>query len=197
MKKQIDTFNKIQNTHISSFISGSYPSNTKPYSKDIDIIIVYTDDTMDTQATRKTINHSGILKKIISNIKTNSDLKIISLGETKFMGLLHSTISNKMRHIDIRLVNLEAFPYTWFYYSSGQIFNIIIRKKLKQKGYKLNEYGLFKNNVQVKLDVIPEYKMQIMMNKHKEKELLDYAELIEREIFKIADMDYKTVSERY
>ena len=200
LKKQIDTFNKIQNTHISSFISGSYPSNTKPYSKDIDIIIVYTYDTMDTadtQATRKTINHSGILKKIISNIKTNSDLKIISLGETKFMGLLHSTISNKMRHIDIRLVNLEAFPYTWFYYSSGQIFNIIIRKKLKQKGYKLNEYGLFKNNVQVKLDVIPEYKMQIMMNKHKEKELLHYAELIEREIFKIANMDYKTVSERY
>ena len=217
LKKQIDN---MQNTHITSFISGSYPSNTKKYSKDIDIIIVNMDDTMNMD-TLKTINHSGTLKNIISNIKDNSvsesksvsnskyknkiDLEIISLGETKFMGLLHSPISNKMRHIDIRLVNLEAFPYTWFYYSSGQIFNILIRKKLKQKGYKLNEYGLFKNNVKVKLDVSPEYKMKkIMMkkimknnNKNNEKELLDYVETIEREIFKIADMDYKTVSERY
>jgi len=220
LKKQIDN---MQNTHITSFISGSYPSNTKKYSKDIDIIIVTMDDTMDDTDTLKTINHSGTLKNIISNIKDNSksvsesksvsnskyknkiDLEIISLGETKFMGLLHSPISNKMRHIDIRLVNLEAFPYTWFYYSSGQIFNILIRKKLKQKGYKLNEYGLFKNNVKVKLDVSPEYKMKkIMMkkimknnNKNNEKELLDYVETIEREIFKLADMEYKTVSERY
>jgi DNA polymerase (family 10) len=178
------------------------------------------DDTMDDTDTLKTINHSGTLKNIISNINKNSvsksksvseseseseyknkiDLEIISLGETKFMGLLHSPISNKMRHIDIRLVNLEAFPYTWFYYSSGQIFNILIRKKLKQKGYKLNEYGLFKNNIKVKLDVSPEYKMKKIMknnNKNNEKELLDYVETIEREIFKLADMDYKTVSERY
>jgi DNA polymerase/3'-5' exonuclease PolX len=217
LKKQIDN---MENTHITSFISGSYPSNTKKYSKDIDIIIVNMDDTMDDTDTLKTINHSGTLKNIISNINKNSvsesksvseseseseyknkiDLEIISLGETKFMGLLHSPISNKMRHIDIRLVNLEAFPYTWFYYSSGQIFNILIRKKLKQKGYKLNEYGLFKNNIKVKLDVSPEYKMKKIMknnNKNNEKELLDYVETIEREIFKLADMDYKTVSERY
>ena len=218
LKKQIDNMQNMQNMqnmkniHITSFISGSYPSQTKKYSKDIDIIIVYI-DTMDTT---KTINHSGTLKKIISNInnnnnknnvrssnyKNNINLEIISLGETKFMGLLHSPISNKMRHIDIRLVNLEAFPYTWFYYSSGQIFNILIRKKLKQKGYKLNEYGLFKNNIKVNIEVYPEYKMKqiqtmIMKNKYSEQQLLHYVETIEREIFKIAGMEYKTVSERY
>jgi DNA polymerase/3'-5' exonuclease PolX len=201
-------------------LSGSYPSQTKKYSKDIDIIIVNTE--------YNSINHSGTLKKIISHIEKNFEekekekdteskdrkkkLEIISLGETKFMGLLHSPLSHKMRHIDIRMVNLEDLPYTWFYFSSGQIFNILIRKKLKQKGYKLNEYGLFqnKNNSKVKFDVYPEHKMEklkLMFQKKSsqspqspqslEKELLHYIEIIEREIFKLATMDYKNVKERY
>ena len=200
-------------------LSGSYPSQTKKYSKDIDIIIVNTE--------HNTINHSGTLKKIISHIEKKFEdtekekgkekdteskdnkkkLEIISLGETKFMGLLNSPLSHKMRHIDIRMVNLEELPYTWFYFSSGQIFNILIRKKLKQKGYKLNEYGLFKNNSKVKFDVYPEHKMEklklmFQRKSHQspqslEKELLHYIEMIEREIFKIATMDYKNVKERY
>ena len=203
-------------------LSGSYPSQTKKYSKDIDVIIVNTE--------HNTINHSGTLKKIISHIEkkfedtekekdTEKDtesknsknskkkLEIISLGETKFMGLLYSPLSHKMRHIDIRMVNLEELPYTWLYFSSGQIFNILIRKKLKQKGYKLNEYGLFKNNSKVKFDVYPEHKMEklkLMFQKKSsqspqslEKELLNYIEMIEREIFKIATMEYKNVKERY
>ena len=200
-------------------LSGSYPSQTKKYSKDIDIIIVNTE--------HNTINHSGTLKKIISHIEKKFEdtekekgkekdteskdnkkkLEIISLGETKFMGLLNSPLSHKMRHIDIRMVNLEELPYTWFYFSSGQIFNILIRKKLKQKGYKLNEYGLFKNNSKVKFDVYPEHKMEklklmFQRKSHQspqslEKELLHYIEIIEREIFKIATMDYKNVKKRY
>ena len=200
-------------------LSGSYPSQTKKYSKDIDIIIVNTE--------HNTINHSGTLKKIISHIEKKFEdtekekgkekdteskdnkkkLEIISLGETKFMGLLNSPLSHKMRHIDIRMVNLEELPYTWFYFSSGQIFNILIRKKLKQKGYKLNEYGLFKNNSKVKFDVYPEHKMEklklmFQRKSHQspqslEKELLHYIEIIEREIFKLATMDYKNVKERY
>ena len=146
--------------------------------------------------------------------KENKDSKkkfeFISLGETKFMGLIYSPLSNKMRHIDIRLVNLDELPYTWFYYSSGQIFNILIRKKLKQKGYKLNEYGLFKNNNKVNFNVNPEDNFknmnqinqlntltQVKLHNYNEKYLLKYIETIERAIFKVANMEYQNVVERY
>jgi DNA polymerase/3'-5' exonuclease PolX len=167
-------------------ISGSYPSYSREYSKDIDIIVVRN----------KGEPYSGELKNIIDNMDNISHMKsgkgngnrmtieTISLGERKFMGLIHSTMSNKMRHIDIRLTSLEELPYTWLYYSSGKIFNKLIREKLKKKGYKLNEYGLYKNNVKVEIEGI-------------EIEGIEKIEKVEREIFKIADMEYKSVRERY
>ena len=162
-------------------LSGSYPSHNREYSKDIDIIIVRN----------KGEPYSGEFKNIIeamSNMNTGNDndndnaIEIISLGEKKFMGLINSTMSNKMRHIDIRLVSLEELPYTWLYYSSGHIFNKLIREKLKKKGYKLNEYGLYKNNVKVEIE---------------NSDTFENIEKVEREIFKIADMEYKSVRERY
>ena len=179
-------------------ISGSYPSQSKEFSKDIDIIIVRN---------KNTLSHKGELKNIINYIKDGKgmDLEIISLGEKKFMGLLKTTrgnefgnkIDNKMRHIDIRFVNMEELPYTWFYYSSGYVFNILIRKKLKQKGYKLNEYGLYKNNKKVALGDSLLDSLDYNLDYIDENKLLKYIENSEREIFKIADMDYKNVKERY
>ena len=152
-------------------LSGSYPSHSKEFSKDIDIIIVRNKDK----------TYSGELKDIIEELNHVMKLETITLGEKKFMGLLYSSKSNKMRHIDIRFVKLEELPYTWLYYSSGQIFNKLIRDKLKKKGYKLNEYGLYKGNEKVDINVNPEHDI----------------EKVEKEIFKIAGMDYKTVKERY
>jgi DNA polymerase/3'-5' exonuclease PolX len=184
-------------------LSGSYPSHTKEFSKDIDIIIIRN----------KEDSYSGELKNIIEKISNDNDnvkdnhnrmLETISLGDKKFMGLLHSPKSNKMRHIDIRFVNLEELPYTWLYYSSGQIFNKLIRDKLKKKGYKLNEYGLYKSNSKdkkydkVNIDMNLEYDLEVK-NKHNDKNMLmlSYIESIEKKIFNYADMEYKTVKERY
>lgn len=184
LKKEIES----DGNKYTMLLSGSYPSHSKEYSKDIDIIIVRNKEESYFGELK---NIKDIIEKIGNNTKTNMTLETISLGEKKFMGLLHSPKSNKMRHIDIRFVNLEELPYTWLYYSSGQIFNKLIRDKLKKKGYKLNEYGLYKgdgkeqNYIKVKIDMNPEYN------------LLSYIENIEKQIFKIADMEYKTVRERY
>lgn len=171
-------------------LSGSYPSHTKEYSKDIDIIIVRNKNTGNS-------GNAGELTTIINQIKKDKELKleIISLGETKFMGLILSPLSHKMRHIDIRFVTIDELPYTWLYYSSGQIFNKLIRDKLKKKGYKLNEYGLFnsKNNEKVRIDADIDVDIDIK----KEKKCLDYIEKVEREVFKFADMEYKNVKTRY
>jgi DNA polymerase/3'-5' exonuclease PolX len=191
LKKEIEHNDNSNGNKYTMMLSGSYPSHSKEYSKDIDIIIIRN----------KEEPYSGELKDIIEKIgndkykdKNNMMLETISLGEKKFMGLLHSSKTNKMRHIDIRFVNLEELPYTWFYYSSGQIFNKLIRDKLKKKGYKLNEYGLYKSNSKDKK--YNKYdKVNIDMNL--EYDLLSYIENVEKQIFKYADMEYKTVKERY
>jgi DNA polymerase/3'-5' exonuclease PolX len=177
LKKEIERIDRDGSKTYTMMLSGSYPSHSKEYSKDIDIIIVRNVEN----------SYSGELKDIIEKINHEMKLETISIGEKKFMGLLHSPKSNKMRHIDIRFVNVEELPYTWLYYSSGQVFNKLIRDKLKKKGYKLNEYGLYKgkNNIKVNIDMNPEY------------DLLSYIKNVEKQIFNYADMEYKTVKERY
>ena len=206
----------INNTTYTMLVSGSYPSFTKHYSKDIDILIVKHSNTKE-----KDTIYSGDLKLIINKIKNKSvnksvnksisksvyknkmDLEILSLGKTKFMGLIKSPISNKMRHLDIRLVTMDELPYAYLYYSSGKMFNKIIREKFKKKGYKLNEYGLYKireNTVLEKIklgDDINGDDDNKKNNKNREMNLLDYITKIEKELFKIASLDYKTVQERY
>jgi len=199
----------INNTNYTMLVSGSYPSNTKHYSKDIDILIVKHKKIKDNIG-------SGDLKNIINKIKNhfeelNKDkennkenyLESISLGSKKFMGLIKSPISNKMRHIDIRLVTMNELPYSYLYYSSGKMFNKLIREKFKKKGYKLNEYGLYKirdNKGFEKIKIDEEINLDlddIINKKNREINLLNYIKKIEQELFKLASMDYKTVQERY
>ena len=118
------------------------------------------------------------------------------------MGLIKSPISNKMRHIDIRLVTMNELPYSYLYYSSGKMFNKLIREKFKKKGYKLNEYGLYKIRYnkgfeKIKFDEESNLVLDNINIKNREINLLNYIKKIEQELFKLASMDYKTVQERY
>jgi DNA polymerase (family 10) len=111
-------------------------------------------------------------------------MEIITLGPTKFMGIVKlNKKESKWRHLDIRLVNDEVLPFAWFYYTGGKIFNKLIREKLKQKGYKLNEWGLYKNNKKV-IHIKTPCNFKCIEN-------------IEKKIFSIAGLQYKTLQERY
>ena len=131
----------LDNNSINVFLAGSYPSGLKAESKDIDILIV---------GDPKCIS----LKNMVEDISRVMMLETLSLGSTKFLGIIknksgvttNNTTSLKWRHLDMRFVNAESFPYAWMYYSSGKIFNKMIREKLKKKGYKLNEWGLYHSN---------------------------------------------------
>jgi DNA polymerase/3'-5' exonuclease PolX len=148
-------------------------------------------------------------KKIIKNISKQMSLETISLGNEKFLGLIKSPISGKWRHLDIRLTLINNLPYAWLYYTSGKIFNKIIRERLHKKGYKLNEYGLYKNGDQVKLEKndndnnnnnineLEKFGIKNGMLNINEKQMMQYIENIEKKIFKIADLEYKSVKERY
>jgi DNA polymerase/3'-5' exonuclease PolX len=179
------------NKPIFVYLAGSYPSGVKE-SKDIDILIVSRDSKYK-------------LEDIIYKLKNNNHMKLdsieldtISLGHNKFLGVvkLQQKGYNIWHHLDIRFVNIKAFPYAWLHYTGGKIFNKLIRTKFKRKGYKLNETGLYQNGKQVILeDELNNVELvKIIQN---EKQLLEYSEKIEKQIFTLANLEYKTIPERY
>ena len=188
--------NKQYNVNV--FLAGSYPSGLKAESKDIDILIV---------GDPKCIS----LKNIVEDISRVMMLETLSLGSTKFLGIIKNkngdTTTAKWRHLDMRFVNAESFPYAWLYYSSGKIFNKMIREKLKKKGYKLNEWGLYHSNSNKnsnkKVDLGEDINKYINTNldtKTKCNARLkdeEYKDVIEKKIFEKAGMEYKNVKERY
>ena len=184
--------------NVDTVLAGSYPSGAKKESKDIDIILVGYPRCIS-------------LPKLVEEIKVFHKMEIFSLGTTKFLGLMQyksgdGNPDGKWRHIDIRYVEPDVFPYCWLYYSSGKVFNKLIREKLKKKGYKLNEWGLFKDDRKVNLgvqnisnetDVKRLSKKSLFNKKWDYEELMQYTEKIEKEIFKIAELEYMDVKERY
>lgn len=173
------------------FLAGSYPSNLKQKSKDIDILLVVRD------LNKLESKYKSYLEELVKKLQANISLEIITLGSNKFLGLVKlPSVNAKWRHLDMRLVDIRTFPYAWLYYASGVIFNKMIREKLKKKGFKLNEWGLFKGSDKVYLEgekSADELDKQI----YNKEEILKYAEKIEKEIFKIAHLEYKTIRERY
>ena len=186
----------LDNNSINVFLAGSYPSGLKEESKDIDILIV---------GDPKCIS----LKSMVEDISRVMMLETLSLGSTKFLGIIKNKNGDnittaKWRHLDMRFVNAESFPYAWMYYSSGKIFNKMIREKLKKKGYKLNEWGLYHSNKKVDLgEDINKYINTSLDTKIKcdarlkDEDLIEYKDVIERKIFEKAGMEYKNVKERY
>jgi DNA polymerase/3'-5' exonuclease PolX len=190
---QIKSIVEKSNTFLTCFIAGSYPSATKETSKDIDLLIVVNDDVT---------HHLGMYRTILKQIENIMSLETISLGNSKFLGLIKSPISNKWRHLDIRITLIDDLPYAWLYYTGGKIFNKLIRERLKKRGYKLNEYGLFKVGNNLRIDLNNKELDNYGINKNgmlkiNEKEMLQYVENIEKKIFEIAELEYKSVRERY
>jgi len=182
-------------------IAGSYPSGLKNESKDIDILLV----VRDSNSIKLQSKSKSYLEELVGKLKSEIPLETITIGANKFLGIvkLSEEKDYKWRHLDMRLVDMRAFPYAWLYYSSGVIFNKIIREKLKKKGYKLNEWGLFRDDERVPLegklssDELEEIFNNKKNNKKNKQKLMEYAENIEKEIFKLAQLEYKTIQERY
>ena len=155
----------------------------------------------------------GMYREIIKNISKVIPIVTVALGNEKFLGLIKSPLNNKWIHLDIRLTLIDTLPYAWLYYTGGKIFNKLIRERLKKKGYKLNDYGIFKvdsswptgtsgdsGSTGIIDDIRLLDKFGIDKNgilKINEKQMMQYIIDVEKQIFKIADLEYKNVKERY
>lgn len=124
-------------------LAGSYYRGKKLLG-DIDIVLV---------------SNKNNLKEFI-DILSNKNILIGSFGKNiknNYSGLIR--VNNIVRHIDIHMVKKEMLEYHMLYFSSGELYSRKIRKIAKEKGYKLNEKGLYKNNKRLNITVKELYKL--------------------------------------
>jgi DNA polymerase/3'-5' exonuclease PolX len=113
--------------------AGSFLDNKKILG-DIDIII--------TSKNMKTRNNIGNKMENIINELINDKiiLETITKSKNKVMA-----ITKNIHHLDLHLVAYNNLDYHLLYFSGGAEKNRMMRMSAKKKGYKLNEYGLWKD----------------------------------------------------
>ena len=139
----------IKSANITIELAGSFASKKTKQSKDVDILIYAKNFE-----SKKEVEDSSLMKEIITILKDNNIIKhILSTGKSKFLGLvsLNPLSKNKMRHLDIRLVDKNSYVFAKLYYTSGAMFNKIMRTEAKKNGMKLNEWGLYEGEKKTKL----------------------------------------------
>ncbi len=67
--------------------------------------------------------------------------KLTAAGATKASGILRSGLQ-----VDVRVLEPQSFGAALNYFTGSRDHNIHIRRRAQERGYKLNEYGLFRGN---------------------------------------------------
>jgi len=119
-------------------VAGSY-RRKKLFSGDIDILI-----TSDFFNMRDIVD---VLKKY--NIIADT----LSMKQTKFMGI-GKCPGNKKNHyrLDIQFLPKEEYGSGLLYFTGSKEFNVQMRQIAKNKCLLLNEHGLFKNGIRIKVN---------------------------------------------
>ena len=145
------------------------PENIIAESKDIDILITVSNSKIKS---KDNIEASPLLPNIVSLLEDKGIITHpISVGGSKFLGVCRLNTDTPHRHLDIRLVNTDSHIFAKLYYISGRNFNRMMRGIAKKKGYKLNEWGLYKNDKSISVKN-------------------------EKDIFKLLEMDYVPPQDR-
>jgi DNA polymerase/3'-5' exonuclease PolX len=122
-------------------ICGSY-RRQKLTSNDIDVLV-----TIPTILTEDLIEEKFIIQKIVKHLQNNKFLidSITPDSTNKYMGFCKY---NKfpIRRIDIRFIPFLSWYPALLYFTGSKEFNLMLRSKAKKMGYKVNEYGIYKNN---------------------------------------------------
>lgn len=141
-----DMLNKID-TNLILEICGSFRRGKKNCG-DIDILITNTQIYNNIDKKKYLTSFIKILKKdnfIVDDLTKNS--------EKKYMGIckLHTILPG--RRIDIRCVNYVEYYTALVYFTGSKENNILLRNTAIKKNLKLNEYGLFNNNTNERIEI--------------------------------------------
>jgi DNA ligase (NAD+) len=145
-------------------IVGSYRRGAE-HSGDIDVIITSTTE-------RLFIDFIDYLKKVkvICNI--------LSRGTTKCLVMAKIPSSTVVRRVDFLFTTPQEFPFAILYFTGSKIFNTVMRQKALDKGYTMNEHGIYEVTPSgMKIPVTNEFKT-------------------EQDIFDFLNLQYKAPQER-
>ena len=156
LNRKVRQFNRENGVEIKTQICGSYLRGKKE-SGDIDIIIAERNNRLSSLLDA----FLNFLHPLVEFILARGKVKILTLGG----------IGVARRRIDLELVNWENWPYALLYFTGSKNFNKCIRQGAKNKGYTLNQEGLFEGNLRYQMDT-------------------------ERDIFDFLDLKYLTPAER-
>jgi len=119
-------------------IVGSYRRGAQS-SGDIDVIITSSDQRVFT--------------KFVDNLmKENIILHILSRGPTKCLVVAKIPSSDTARRVDFLYTNPEEFPFAILYFTGSKIFNTVMRHIALEKGYTMNEHGIYRMETKKKGD---------------------------------------------
>jgi len=174
MEKVIRTLLTKMNKDIIMEVCGSYRRGNKD-SGDIDILL-----------THPQILENDDLKRMNQNILLNLVIFLQQIGflydhitvdgNTKYMGICKLKNKYPYRRIDVRFISYNSFPSTLLYFTGSADLNKKMRIEAISKGYRLNEYGLYK----------------LQFDKKSNKDILGekFNTPTEESIFKLLDMEY-------
>jgi len=133
--------NKI-NSDIIMIVCGSYRRGNKD-SGDIDILL-----------THKEIKEKDDIDKIDNNILLQIVISLQNIGflwdhitvdgNSKYMGICKLNGNLPYRRLDIRFISYNSFAPALLYFTGSADLNKKMRTEALSKGYRLNEYGLYK-----------------------------------------------------
>ena len=165
-------------------IAGSY-RRERPDSGDIDVLITHKD--YNEEKSKNSTFISDILEKLR---ESNLLLANLGSGNTKFNGIIKLNSNGKARRIDIRFVPYISYYPALLYFTGSGNFNIEMRVRAKNMGYKLSEYYLSK--IQTSKPILPGK----TINK---KDIIGETPVpvkSEKEIFDVLSMDYLEPKDR-
>jgi NAD-dependent DNA ligase/DNA polymerase/3'-5' exonuclease PolX len=145
-------------------IVGSYRRGAQS-SGDIDVII--------------TSKSPAVFTTFVNNlIKENIILHVLSRGPTKCLVITKIPSSDAARRVDFLYTTPEEFPFAILYFTGSKIFNTVMRHIALEKGYTMNEHGIYK------------------MEAKKKGEKVDHIFNSEDDIFDFLGLEYKSPIER-
>ena len=153
-----------KNTEGKMEIVGSYRRGAES-SGDIDVIITSKSEKVFT-----TFIDNLIKEKII--------LYVLSRGPTKCLVVAKIPSSDAVRRVDFLYTNPQEFPFAILYFTGSKIFNTVMRHVALEKGYTMNEHGIYKMDMKKKGDKV------------------GHSFTSEKDIFDFLGIEYKSPNER-
>jgi DNA polymerase beta len=184
-REEMDEFNAILtdlcktiDPELSITICGSYRRG-KTQSNDIDVLMTHPKLVTEPDVTSSNVKYLPVL---LSHMETRGMLADSITdpvkSPTKYMGVANLPGQNvTRRRIDIRFVPFESYASAGFYFTGSGNFNKLFRGIALQRGYTLNEYGIYKLDEKgEKSELIPTFS--------------------EQQIFDVVGVEYLTPNER-